>query len=523
MESNVTEKTTKSQEASNLKKTAVWMTFFVFLVKALGLLRSVSLAYCYGTSNISDAFLIAFSIPSILFSGLGKAISTSYVPVFLGIEKSKGKEESEKYTGKIAFFGLIFCLVLLCVIEIFPDFVISVFANGFDSETTKICRDILRIGSISIVFMLLTNLFASYLQTKGHYIITSIVSLPLNVILISCIFFSLHTSYLVLGYGLLLAFASEFLLLIPFLKKNHYQFRPGFKIDTNIIDTFGLVLPILIGSIATEANHMIDKSIASTISIGGISSLDYASTINVSIQELLVTGLLSIIFVEFSKLVISKNEDAIRKDLSYIFGVLSSLLIPVTFICLFYCKEIITIFYYRGSFDSKSLESTSSALFFYSFGILFIGLKDVLVKVFYAYHDTKTPVISSIIAIAFNVGLDFLMGHYFGVSGLAAATSIASLIDFLFLFIVFNKRHFVILSRFNYQHFIFVFISAFVVSVFSYSIQRYFSTITNIYFSTIISLLIFAICYYYLLLFFGIKDIKDLLGAAFRGKKKNNN
>ena len=128
----------------------------VVVVKIFGLLRDLVLANVYQTTAISDAFLIAFSIPSVLFALLGKSIATSYLPVFLETKKDKNEIEAEKYTTKICIYGAAICAMLCLLIFIFPNQIIRLFASGFDDGTVEMCKNMLFVGIFSIFFMFLS-------------------------------------------------------------------------------------------------------------------------------------------------------------------------------------------------------------------------------------------------------------------------------------------------------------------------------------------------------------------------------
>ena len=54
------------------------------------------------------------------------------------------------------------------------------------------------------------------------------------------------------------------------------------------------------------------------------------------------------------------------------------------------------------------------------------GLRDILLRVFYALQGTKTPMINATIAV--NIVLNFILSKYLGIGGLALATSIAAIL-----------------------------------------------------------------------------------------------
>ncbi|PAF33905.1 hypothetical protein CHH69_18745, partial [Terribacillus saccharophilus] len=67
-------------------------------------------------------------------------------------------------------------------------------------------------------------------------------------------------------------------------------------------------------------------------------------------------------------------EVLVRRSLNLV----SLVVLPITMIVIFYNEFIVKILFERGAFNEESTLLTSSALLFYSIGMLFLGFRDVL-------------------------------------------------------------------------------------------------------------------------------------------------
>lgn len=108
-------------------------------------------------------------------------------------------------------------------------------------------------------------------------------------------------------------------------------------------------------------------------------------------------------------------------------------LIPITFGMLFLSKEIVTVFYERGKFDSSAVVLTSMALFGYSLQLPFAGIRDILNSSLFSMKKTKVTTINGIIGVVINIALSIILSKYMGVLGIAIATSVSSLVIALLL------------------------------------------------------------------------------------------
>ena len=119
-----------------------------------------------------------------------------------------------------------------------------------------------------------------------------------------------------------------------------------------------------------------------------------------------------------------KVGDNLKKSIEY----LVVLIMPVMVMC-FVCGDcIVDILYGRGNFDSSAVTLTTNVVFGYAAGFLFQATRANLVRVYYAFQNTKTPMINGAISIAANVTLSILLSKIIGVGGIALATSIAMLL-----------------------------------------------------------------------------------------------
>jgi putative peptidoglycan lipid II flippase len=80
------------------------------------------------------------------------------------------------------------------------------------------------------------------------------------------------------------------------------------------------------------------------------------------------------------------------------------------------------------------------ALRFYALGLLSHAIVEIAVRVFYALHDTWTPVIVGVGAMALNVGLSFLWVGRLDHGGLALANTTATTLEMGLLLVLLHRR-----------------------------------------------------------------------------------
>lgn len=409
--------------------------------KFVGFGRDIVLSYYYGATSITDAYLVSLTIPSVIFSFIGTAITTGYIPMFSKIESLEGTERGNRFNNNLINMLLLFCTALVVLGTVFSGPLVHLFASGFEGEVFHLATRFTRIGLLAIYFTGILSIFTGFLQIKGNFAIPALIGFPLNVIMILSIIISAKSNVTILALGVVLASLSQVLLVLPFAYKNGYRYcwTIDFK-DEHIRTMVYLALPLIIGVSVNHVNVLVDKTLASRIAEGGISALNYAYRLNGFLETVFVASITTALYPAMSKMVVEDNIDGLKKSVSEAISTINLLVIPATVGALLFAKPIVNLLFGRGMFDEKALALTSSAFLYYSVGMIGYGLRLVLMRVFYAMQDTKTPAINAAIGVGLNIVLNIILSKYMGIGGLALATSISAIIVVIMLFVNLRKK-----------------------------------------------------------------------------------
>jgi putative peptidoglycan lipid II flippase len=92
------------------------------------------------------------------------------------------------------------------------------------------------------------------------------------------------------------------------------------------------------------------------------------------------------------------------------------------------------LFYERGAFDSTATALTSFVSQMYCVGILFMTLCSIVVKVFYSFRNTITPLLVSIFVVGLNIIGNIILSRSMLAGGIALSTSLSQLIAFVIFY-----------------------------------------------------------------------------------------
>lgn len=424
-----------------MKKTALILMVVTLFTKVIGFARDITLSYFYGASNISDAYLIADTIPIIILAFIGSGIATSYIPLYCSIEKESGTELADKFTNNITNLIVILCSVIILMTLVFTVPIVKLFASGFEGETLKIAVGFTRISIFGIFFSGLIYIFCAYLHLKNNFVLPALRGIPYSFIIIISIILSSIGRIEILPIGSVIAVAFQLFLLIPYIYMKGYRYSLAIDgHDKNLRKMVYLSLPVIIGVSVNQINVLVDRTIASQVAIGGISALTYANRLNLFIQGIFVVSIATVMYPMISKMAAENNVVGIKKSLSEAIGGINLLVVPATLGTMIFVEPIIKMLFGRGAFDSQAVSMTSYALFFYSIGMVGFGIREVLSRVFYSLQDTKTPMKNAAIAMLMNIVLNIILSKFLGIGGLALATSLSAIVCTVLLFISLRKK-----------------------------------------------------------------------------------
>jgi putative peptidoglycan lipid II flippase len=504
-----------------MKKIALLIMVLTILSKIFGFAREITLSYLYGASNISDAYIISTTIPRVIFGFVTVGIVAGFIPIYSKVFEKKGGKEANAFTNNLinTLFAIITVIIIIALL--FTDRIVRVFASGFDDETFKIAVDFTQISLFALYFAALVSIFTGYLQIKNNYIIPPLIGLPFNIIIIISLFISTKINILALPLGFVIAIASQFFFMIYPIRKTGYNYKKIFNIkDKYLINMAFISFPIILGISVNQINILVDRTIASQIAIGGISALNYASTLNEFVQGIFVISIVTVLYPMISKMAVKNEMDGLKRSLSRAITGINLLVLPATTVSMVFSVPIVTVLFGRGAFDFQAISMTSYAFFYYSIGMIGFGLREVLSRAFYSMQDTKTPMLNAAIGMVLNIILNIILSKYLGIGGLALATSIAAIITCLLLFISLRKKIGPFGMKRMTMSFTKIILASVVMALFAKTSFNYLTSTISLDLSLLIAVIIGAIVYFVIIYFMKIDDVEVIINAIKRKIRK---
>lgn len=425
--------------SNSSKKSIISSTLFVSLlavfIKFLGLIKqSVLAAYC-GATEETDMFFIVSGVLVMLCTMIFSAISVSLLTMHTDKLIHEGRESANDLINKVLrTFLPLSVLITLFFIIVAPWFAKFLVPTYSPEQIVVMAKYIRMMSAVFILwcYFLTINVVLetdkSFIPGRGQNMFQNIF------LIIAAIFVYSRTGIESLIWAFLFSAFAE-CILVTWCARRQFKVIWG-KLHTpssEIKKLYKLALPLIVGNAVYEVNDIVDKQISSSLGEGHVSYLTYGSTINEIVTGVIVMAMSTVLFTHFATWVSEGNLQKLERMLMGCLTYLILIVFPIITMCIFAGDDIVRIFYQRGSFGETEVYYTYWVSVGYASGFIFSSVRAVMVKVFYAFKDTRRAMINGIVSVAINISLSITLSRFIGVWGIALATSIAMLFSVILM------------------------------------------------------------------------------------------
>jgi len=413
-----------------MKWTMFVLMALTLLSRFIGLGREMTLAYFYGASRISDAFLIAQSVPALFMSFAVAGIGTGFIPAYRQ-EEQRGLEKGFS-TQVFVLTGMV-ALGVFGLLSLFLPAVLRFLAGGFDAEAMALALYFARISIWGVFFMGWSSFFGSWLQVREKVILASLVGIPFNIVTIAFIMLSARYELWLLAVGGVLAVGAQALYLFVLARRLGFGLRFGAQGYLGLRQMLFMAVPVIIGDSVQQIDIMVDKAIGSTFGVGAVSALAYAGRAMTAVEGIFITSVLTVFYPAIAKMAVVRELEGVKKELRGAVVGVSLFLVPAVFGIMVLSQPLVELLFMRGAFGQEEAAVTAGILFFYVAALLGRGLQTLFSRVFFSIGNSRVPMAIAIGSVALNIVLNVVLSQVIGLVGLALSNAITAFLGLFFM------------------------------------------------------------------------------------------
>ncbi|MCM8794953.1 MAG: murein biosynthesis integral membrane protein MurJ [Candidatus Omnitrophica bacterium] len=421
------------------------MGFFTAVSRVLGFVRDCLIAVHYGTSDVAQAFVVAFRIPNLLRDMVAEgAANSAFIPVLSQTRQKEGTK-GWKLLAQALWSRIIIGFVGLSALGVIgaPWLVLFV-APGFENDPQLLAH---AVRLTRILFPLIGLVAASafcmgVLNSIHHFTLPSMGPAILNICMITGIY-CWRPDALGLSWGVIVGGIIQLCIQLPALSRAGISLRINVRTHPGVARIRRLLVPRIAGTGVYQISVLVDTIFASfpiLVGTGGIAALYFAQRFLQLPMALFGISLAQAALPAMSGFVAAGDKKAVKE--TCLTALRSSLFvaIPASAGLIVMARPIIATLLERGAFSSLATDQTVVTLQWYAVGLASMCSVKVLANTLYAFHDTWTPVKAAAVALTANIVLNFMLVWKMGLAGLALATSLSSTLNGFQLYRAVKKK-----------------------------------------------------------------------------------
>lgn len=406
-----------------IAESAFAVMMLTIVVKGIGFVKQMVIASQFGTSMQMDLFLVVSEfvgeIGVVFFSSLSINLVTLYTHT-----KEEGREAVNTLISNTIVVFMVLSVFVSAILCLGANYFAIILAPGL--EDTGLMAMYIRCFSFILASICIGNICTAVLNAESRFLPGKSVGMIQSACVIAaCVFLKEYMGIWALFVGTFAYYVLQSVFLLKCISRR-VSFRPraSFR-DSMVRRLIRLCVPLFLSNAVIQLNAMANKAIASSLEEGSISALSYGGYIFSTIHSIIIGNLCTVLFTSFVSDVDRGDFQSVFRNFRKSTLLLLFFLAPIAMVCVNESELIVRVLFGRGNFDDVSVYMTKSAVAGYSFGILLIAVRDLMIQLLYAYQKTRTAMINGVVGVAANILLSLTLSKYIKIFGIALADSIA--------------------------------------------------------------------------------------------------
>ncbi len=427
----------------------------ILVSRVLGFVRQAAINAEFGVGPEADAWFAAFRIPDTIFMLLaGGALLSAVIPVYAEVKARGDRQALAQFVGRIGGLVAGATAVAAGVGALLAEPLMRVIAPGFPEATVVLATDAARWLMISPVVLALSAVAKSALQAERAFALPALSPLLYNLgIIAGALGLARVFGLTGLVWGTLIGTGLHLLVQVPGLpsilrgsdgrarRLAFTAWHPGAALaDPDVRKVIRLMVPRMLGVAVLQASLIYINILASLQGPSAVAVLNNAFLLMLLPLGVFGMALGEAALPDLAHRWIGGERAAFARRVRGVGRLVLFLSIPAAVVLAVLAEPIVTVAFERHAFDARATELTASALRLYAVGLAGHAAVEVLVRGFFAMHDTRTPVAVGAASLALHMVLSWAFSLVMGNPGIALGLSLGVLVEAVILAAILRRR-----------------------------------------------------------------------------------
>ena len=427
----------------------------ILVSRLLGFVRQVAINAEFGVEAEADAWFAAFRIPDTIFMLLaGGALLSAVIPVYAEVKARGDRQALARFVGRIGGLVAVATGIAAGLGALLADPLMRLVAPGFSESTVALAADAARWLMISPVILGVSAVAKSALQAERAFALPALSPVLYNLgIIAGALGLARVFGLTGLVWGTLIGTGLHLVVQTPGLpailaardaktrRSGFMAWHPGAALaDPDVRKVIRLMVPRMLGVAVLQASLVYINILASFQGPSAVAVLNNAFLLMLLPLGVFAMALGEAALPDLAHRWISGDRVTFARRVRGVGRHVLFLSVPAAVVLAVLAEPIVTVLFERHAFDARATELTARALRFYAVGLAGHAAVEVLVRGFFAMHDTRTPVAVGAASLVLHMVLSWTLSRGMGNAGIALGLSIGVLVEAVVLVVILRRR-----------------------------------------------------------------------------------
>ncbi|MDA8372587.1 MAG: murein biosynthesis integral membrane protein MurJ [Nocardiopsaceae bacterium] len=400
----------------NLMRSSAIMAIGTVASRATGFIRTIVLAAALGTQLLGDAYQTANMVPFAVYDLLiGGLLASVFVP-FL-VKRKKQDADGGVATEQRLFTVILLVLAALTIVAILAaEWLIRLYAGEFTSSQHEVATLLARFLLGQIFFIGASGIASAMLNSRNRFGAPMWAPVLNNLVIITVglLFLTIagpnntpgsvtEGQLTLLGLGTTGGQLLQCAVLVWALFAAGFRWRPRLDLrGSGLSEALRTAAWMMLYIGVAQAGLLVTTNVATRAGVRaaesgeaaagvGITAYQYASMLFQLPYAIIAVSVITALLPRMSAHVADGRKDLVRSDFSRGFRLSSVLIVPISVAMVVFAIPFCVLIYARGSTSVEDAQSIGLILMVFSLMLIPFTLFQLLMRVYYALGDTKTP------------------------------------------------------------------------------------------------------------------------------------
>lgn len=502
-----------------MSKVTILVMLLTVISKIFGFLRISVVNSLFGSGPVSNVFINVFEFPTTMMSLVAISIILSMIPTYSSIEKNSEKR-AELYISNLFNIVVFISAIVSLLVFLFPGVTVNLFYDYQTSYEIELATLFMRVVAFGSLCLSISNMMNGYLNLKDSFIIPASLSVVLNVIVISGVYFASISDIILLPYAVMAGFLIEALVAFYFATKKGFRLRNSLRFNIpSVKHTFRMSFPIMINTWISQLGIAVRRYLGTGLGTSAPVYFNSAVIISTSVQGIFATSILNVMYPTLSRQAARNNIAGVKKTIRDLIVVMGVFVIPITVGGMILSTPLMTLLYHRGAFTMVDVTNTAQIFFISCLSFFPLCIVDLMLQVFYSLKNTKLPMRIEGINLAISVILMLVLSQLYGIVGLIIAQVISLSLKMLLMIIIFIKQYGGFGFKLVISDLLKIMLATAVMGLVTYFSYDVISAMAGNTMATLLALVLSIVVYLPVIFFSRIESVDLFIASMTKGRK----